>query len=318
LVQRDKQLYNRKSRVLLKGFIYMLSPYLKIKYARESLKITPSYLGYNLSWLRTIAHNLNGIQPGLYIIAAETNVGKTTFMTNLFIDLLNSNHELQGIYFSFDDNKDVIINRCLAFLTGIDINHIQTPNMLTESMHKILTTVGYGRLTEWADSGRLNIQDMNDIQSFDALHEIIKKMDTSKSVVCIDGVYNLCFYDNSLGIREENILRANKLKWLVDTYKIPLFATAEVRKKDVKSSLPTHHDIMESSKFAYNAHVIFMLYPGTNSPSECVSKLMLQYEKNKLSAFKGTVPLYFLKNVARLVEEQDWPAAQKFIQALGG
>ena len=296
----------------------MLSQHLKNKYNREFLKSTPAYLGYNLSWLRSVAQNLDGIQSGLYLIAAETNMGKTTLMTNLFIDLLHSNHELQGIYFSFDDNKDVIINRFLAFLTGIDINRIQAPNMLSESIHSMLVTSGYGRLTEWADSGKINIQDMNDVKNFDELQEMIKTMDPSRLVVCIDGTYNLAVEGANFGMREENIIRANKLKLLVDTYRIPLFATVELRKKDTKNlhAPPTHHDIMESSKFAYNAHVIFILYPELRSALED-SKLIIHYEKNKLSAFKGKTTLYFLKNISRLIEEQDWVSAQKVMYALG-
>ena len=47
-------------------------------------------------------------------------------------------------------------------------------------------------------------------------------------VVFVDGIYSLESSQDS--IREENIMRANVLKHLVGAYKIPLFASVEVRK----------------------------------------------------------------------------------------
>lgn len=289
--------------------ITMLSTYLQKKYERDLLSEPSSYLGYSLSWLRTIADNLDGIQEGLYLIAAETNVGKTALMTNLFIDILNTNTLAKGIYFSFDDNKDAIINRFLSLLTAIDINYTKAPCRLTEEGRSILTTFGYGRLNEWAESEKLNIYDMNDVTNFTQLHDLIKQhSNPDQLVICIDAIHNLSMSE-TVGIREENIMRANKLKWLVDTYRIPVLVTAEVRKKEAKGALniPTTHDIMESSKFAYNAQVVFMLH-SEQSYLPCdtpTSNLVINCEKNKLSGFKGKMNFCFLKNMGRLVQEED-------------
>lgn len=297
----------KKVFVLSNGAVMSLKQYLDDKYKREFLRTSKSLLGYNLTRFPDFARNLDGIQPGLYILGAETSVGKTAFMTNILLDLLQTNINVKGIYFSFDDNKDVIINRFLSLLTAIEINRVQIPHALPEVMLNILTSNGYSCLKEWADTGRLDILDMSDVHNFDELNEVIYAKRNQQLVVCIDGIHNINISHNSITHREQNVLRANKLKWLRDTYRIPLICSGEIKRKDSKTSMdhPTCNDILESSKFAYNANVVLMLHPENFAlfKESTESHLMLYFEKNKISAFKGKQRLYFMKNNGRLLED---------------
>jgi replicative DNA helicase len=286
----------------------MFTSYLKQKYERDSMHRMQNFLGYDLTKLKTLATYLDGIQPGLYIIGAETNVGKTAFLTTLLLDVLQTNLNVRCIYFSLDDSKDVIINRLLAQLTAIDINDIQKAYHLSENMRDMLNNFGYGRLIEWAESKRLNVVDMNDINSVQGIEYALEQERDNNMVICIDGIHNLSVDKNgSHGTREENIIRANALKSIADKYKIPVVTTAEVRKKDTKNSInsaPTIQDIMETSKFAYNAQVIMMLHPDDvhSFKKNSESIVQLTIEKNKLSSFKGSLPLRFFKNSSLFLE----------------
>ena len=151
-----------------------LSNYLKEKYTRETQKNTQLFLGFNLTRLQKVAYHLDGIQPGLYIIGAETNIGKTAFLTTILLDLLHTSLDPHCIYISLDDTKDVIINRLISQHTGIEINKIQKPHLLSETQLGILENYGYGRLIEWAQSGRCEIIDMNSITSFGDIEKIIE------------------------------------------------------------------------------------------------------------------------------------------------
>ena len=67
------------------------------------------------------------------------------------------------------------------------------------------------------------VKDLGDITHIDQLKTVITSFnDLSKLVVFVDGLYNLeVTADGNQGIRIENIERAQKVKQIVDTYKIP-------------------------------------------------------------------------------------------------
>jgi len=60
---------------------------------------------------------------------------------------------------------------------------------------------------------------------------------------------------------------------------------------------------METGKFAYNANVIFLMYP--DDPADMITPnpiLNLEYAKNKLSAFRDTQLLLFERTKGLLSE----------------
>ena len=97
-----------------------LSKFLSDKYDREKLR-DADLLGYRLNKFPQIARNIDGVQPGFYLIGADTNIGKTAFATNLFLDVIASNTNVKGIYFSLDDNKNIILNRFLGIESGLTV-----------------------------------------------------------------------------------------------------------------------------------------------------------------------------------------------------
>ena len=101
-----------------------LGKFLWDKYDREKLR-DADLLGYRLNKFPQIARNIDGVQPGFYLIGADTNIGKTAFATNLFLDILDSNANVKGIYFSLDDNKNIILNRFLGIESGLPLNKLQ-------------------------------------------------------------------------------------------------------------------------------------------------------------------------------------------------
>ncbi len=63
-------------------------------------------------------------------------------------------------------------------------------------------------------------------------------------------------------------------------------------------------DIMETGKYSYNADVVCLLTPsdiGRYSAEE-EPVMMLEVVKNKLSSFRGQIPLLFKKHVALFSE----------------
>jgi len=141
----------------------------------------------------------------------------------------------------------------------------------------------------------------------DLMKAVDEHSDHEELVVLIDGLYNLEVSSGSgEGIRVQNIEKANKIKLITDKYRIPLIATGELRKKikgESNKSKPTMHDLMETGKFAYNANVIWLLYPhDPNNIDQSSVILELEFAKNKLSDFKGIQHLDFLRSTGKMSE----------------
>jgi len=233
------------------------------------------------------------------------------------MDLIESNPEVRVLYFSLDDSWSVITNRFLGILTELELNRVQRKQDSEQDSVKIQKA--YHTLCDLSDSGRLFIKDLSEVTNFDQVEAVIRELyEDGSLVVFIDGLYNLEVENGEGGIREKNIERANKLKQLVDVYRIPLVCTAELRKKTKEEGVnkkPTVSDIMETGKFGYNANVVWLLsanYQASKENDEI--ELELNYEKNKVSHFKGYQPLTFIKNKG-IVKEGD-PVVNQFIENL--
>lgn len=289
---------------------------LQEKLERDRQRKPGELLGYRMKDLGVIAEKCDGIQPGFYILGAYTNIGKTALLVNMFQDLLTANPETTGIYFSLDDNEDIIINRFLARMAGLPINACQKPRDQTSDKEILIDNV-YAELIDMSKNGRLFLYDIGSVNHINGFRNIVMEHSDKKLIIAIDGLYNLQVGDGIGygGIREENIERANQVKALVDLHKIPVLTTAEVRKPSGKSpDRPTLHDLMESSKFAYNANLVWILHPPALSKEEKsvfkdeVEKfnqerepvINLWFEKNKMSEFKGCIELQFTKKTGTM------------------
>lgn len=280
-----------------------LHEYLKEKYERDCRRGPDDLLGYPLNGFKKLAKHIDGIQPGFYIIGAHSSFGKTAILSNLFLDILitNSAQGIVGLYFTFDDNRDTIINRLVGIISGKSINNVQRPGDNKE------IETAYKTLEGFSKQGQLDIKDISEINHIDRLELEIRERSNDKLFVCIDALFDLAVGSDYGDKRAENIDRASKVKALVDTYQIPVICTGELRKRDKKESQdkePTIHDIMETGKFAYKANCIWLLHPNNYEDFEADNKpiLKLIYGKNKLSAYKKTEFLAFEKETSKITE----------------
>ena len=284
-----------------------LATELSIQFALDDVRDPNSLLGFPLSKFKTLAKHTDGIQPGFYHLAAETNVGKTAVLTNLTLDVLETNPDVSVLYFSLDDNARYTVYRMLSVLTQFPINEVQRPR--GKSDLQIVLGTARATMLDYIRCGRLVIKDIADIQHISQVEsEILRSGDTSKLVVFIDGLYNIAVDGGNGGIREENIERATRIKAIVDTHHVPVISTGELRKKtsqDSQNKKPTVHDLMETGKFAYNANVVWLLYAERKEDLATPSPyLTLEFAKNKLSDFKGTMTLEFVRNTGTMRDVQ--------------
>jgi replicative DNA helicase len=294
-------------------------------------------LGYELDRFDELADKLDGIQPGLYITAADTNIGKTAFLANLFLDALQANPNLNGLYITLDDSVSSIINRFLTIFTRFNLEKIPKKNDKDSKHNRRLALCQINRLKikidrnkkplffdaretarreldRLAATGRMDIKELSDFD-FKNIMGAIEGYIRSKTArnkeffIAIDALYNLPVGSDSNDPRMQNITRADQLQDLSKEFDIPILTTAELRKppnlrfkpRDSKN-IPTLNDIMESGKYAYNADAVFMLYPENfeKFKSESEPVLIADVQKNKLSDFTGQLHYKFVKYSAFL------------------
>lgn len=269
---------------------------LRERFELDDKRLPGSLLGFPLTKFKELSKHTDGIQPGFYHLAAESNIGKTAVFTNLALDLLETNSDVSVMYFSLDDSRRYTAYRFLSVLSQLHINNIQKPKIDPSNFNKIIGA--RDKFLDLVDTGRLIVKDLGDITHIDQIQSFITSIsDLNKLVVLVDGLYNLeVTADGNQGIRIENIERAQKVKQIVDTYKIPFLSTGELRKKmktEGKNTKPTLHDLMETGKYAYNANVVWLLSSHIVDPLTNIDTLSLEFAKNKLSDFKGEQYLVF-------------------------
>lgn len=271
--------------------------YLREKRETEKQRDPLKPLGLPLKKFKNIEFQTDGIQPGLYLIGAGPNVGKTAFSVNLAIDLIKTNPDIAVYFYTLDDTKGIIINRFLGALTSFQINKIQKGFKTSiEDNQKI--DEAYGTLASWNQQGRLYVKDIEEIKHIEDIENDVKneKEAGRRAVIFVDALYNLQVENNTPGgIREMNIDRAIQIKGVVDKFDVPLFCTVEIRKGQkekagqAKPAAPTLDDIMETGKFAYNANLVWILHSVADPNAEgnqinveisCV-KNKLNYDKRK-------------------------------------
>ncbi len=281
--------------------VLSLGDFLAQKRARDSERIPGERIGYDLTDFAEIAKEIQGLQSGLYVIAADPNIGKTAFMVSLALDVLKSNPKACCLFYSMDDSRDVIINRMLANLTDMRINEVRfRPE--DPAKQKLLDDA-YGLLSDWDRAGRLDVREGTAGLTMSRIHEEIRThAHRDDAVAFIDGVFNVPLDVDFDSIRVQNIERANQVKQIVRSFDIPMIVTAEFRKEGRDEAYRakkerTLHDIMETGKYGYNADLAILLSPKHPDAykQEDEPIIIADFGKNKLESFRGSMELKFIR-----------------------
>lgn len=279
-------------------------------------------IGLQINNFSKLTKKLDGLQDGLYIVGAYSNVGKTAFLTNLFLETVKENPSARVLFYSLDDSKKTVFTRLLTYSVNrslYDNDHKgrhsinELKKLKGDETLKNLAVNNYSNadnknnLLQFFEEGRLRIYDSEDIESIEDLEDEITKHrsdiqfnypNIKKLVIFIDALYDLPIETEAEGggIREKNIERATKIKALSTAYNLPIITTAELRKKDSKNSEkwdyePTIDAIMETGKYIYKADVIFLLSPNFKHYENEEDFTKARDEENKISVY-----LKFAKN----------------------
>lgn len=291
--------------------------------------------GYYTPKFPLISKYLEGWESGLYLFAAESNVGKSAIMMNVMEDLcMNADNNLFGIYFSLDDDKNKIIPRIVAMRESIPIGAVSKPGrykqMIEDGDENALTyqewldkrTEGLAKLK--TDSNKMMTLDSMDIKDIDQMYEYIKQV--INYVKAIDPQMNVCVAIDSIkdirlsdrfpkmttNEKSDEVARIVK-EWAVEL-DIIIMSSMHLRKLN-GNRRPTLDDLKDSNVLVYEASMIWLLhndvsknkqaakiYHRESEEGEKQPVIEFDWAKNKVSDYKGRTFAYFAPSFSKAVE----------------
>lgn len=253
----------------------------------------------------------SGLQPALYIIAGQPNIGKSMLALRLAWNVALLNKDAYVLYFAIDDPLFAIMPRVISMDQKIPINVAKIPQMFQdddELMSKRET--GVQRLRE--NVGSFKILDKSHGYTIEAIKRIVfehqAKIENAKTgkklVVFIDNLYDVEVEDQAYAGDTQKKLQkiAIDLDDICEIHKIPVVCTGELKKLN-GARRPILDDLKETVKLQYVASAIMLCYNEVQVKGERANVYHLTPEKgeekqpvlevhvakNKLGEYKGRI-----------------------------
>ena len=268
---------------------------------------------FRLSTLPTIAKASLGLMDGMYIWAADPNVGKTGILIHLAMDLLVSNPNAKVLFYSADDSATKLLKRMIAahmFQTSQNwspIKYVDTPYDKYDYREGRFTfepkTVAQKAITyEWLKKahrdGRFIV--ISDTLGLEAIEEKLLEMGDDTTLI-VDAAYKI---DIPTGKDDNDIDRkiAEGLKSIAVRHQIAVCCAKDARKGNTRGagikgdtgerrgSKIGLEDLRGSVRWGYEADFVCTMW---REESEAYIKCSIV--KNKIDNFAGAFTL------------QNWP-----------
>ena len=270
----------------------------------------------------------NGFVPGFYMIAADSNVGKSCYVTQLMYQMLDNNDNIFIMDFSLDDPMQDRVSRLVGSWVKMNSNEVKYPKDQSEEVIE-RRKLGMYKLANSVE--RLSIYDTNfgcDIAKIEQEVEEVKGAidETTQLIVIIDSFHDLEI--DALPSLTETA-KFNKIaKWAADLAiknDVILICTGEVRKSEKDNSRLGLNSIRESIKIRFEAKAIMLLYnevhykadsadiyfTAKDDELEKLPVLEVHIVKNKISSYKGRL-FYYMWPSKGYLKECDMDSTYRF------
>lgn len=262
---------------------------------------------------------LDKLQTGFHIIAGDSNMGKSGFISHMAWNVSQLNDDAYVIDFSLDDPLRDKIPRVVGCSSMCTINAVrdpikyaQYPDMIKrrdEGMQKLIDAVD--RYAIYDSNFSCLVEDIED-----KIKEVKIELSANgiKKRVCvfIDNFHDLdSNHPDSKGSDKAKYdYLAQKVSDMATQLDVPIVCTAEFRKLN-GFRRPTVDDIRESVKIKYEAKSIMLIYNEVSVKGEAAQIFYqlnnrpekqpvfeVKFGKNKYSSFKGRSYFYFFPEMA--------------------
>lgn len=269
-----------------------------------------------------LTRKLEGVQPGLYLVAGAPNLGKTAFMTHLAWQIAHHNDNYVCIFLTLDDNARTVYPRFCSIASRIPMNVFLMPRRLAGNP-EFRSRYFEGLEAIARASDKIIVLDQEVGTDVEVVEKTLLRWKTAIEQAGLEKSLAL-FIDNfhDLTTSERHRMKekndryeyvATQLKRISEQNNMPIFATTEVRKVGLKR--PTLDDIRETGNIAYEANVVFgifnevglkgeaaQIYYRTHEDGPKQPVLEVDFLKNKLSSYKGRLFYHFVPEMSYLQE----------------
>lgn len=270
---------------------------------------------------------LGGIQTGFHLIGGDSNIGKTSFISQLAAGIASNNRDdVYVIDFSLDDPILDKVSRMIACMQKVIINAVKSPRAYKQ----------YPKMLERRYRGLEELRDMVDCYKcydmehgtdFETIIETVKRHavelsaagEKRKIVVFIDN-----FHDLTTDHPESKGSDKNKYDYLARAVSdaatlldAPIICSAEFKKIN-GFRRPVLDDLRESVKIKYEAKSIMLCYNEVSLKGEAAAVYFnkvgdtskqpvyeVEFAKNKFSSFKGRIFFEGYPEMAYFTESDD-------------
>lgn len=301
--------------------------------------------GYAIPLFPLMEAHLEGLDEGMFLFAAESNVGKSALMMSaLYSACTCEENKLCGLYVSLDDQEDDIFSRIIAMQQMIPISVAAKPTRwetaIAESPEKENVyrdwlnkrEEGIKSLTDV--SGRFVLVDSEEIKSGEKLLDYMKKYqcyvratkgEDWNIIVAIDSLSDIRFADQpKLQERALHDYIAKTVKDWTKELHIPIFGSVHMRKLN-GNRRPTLDDLKESGEYVYESSVTFLLHNDVSKNQEAANVfyqgedpeegkqpiIEIHWAKNKRSSYKKRSYCFFAPGMS-YVEECPKDASKRY------
>lgn len=267
--------------------------------------------------------SIDGLQPGLILVAGKWNTGKSAFMQSALLNILQDPTNFV-LYFSIDDSVIYkTVPRLIANLSMVPINTISNPinridkNETLEDAEKL--TLKQKRTEAIAllksCSGRLGLKDSSegyDTPFIEKMVKIYKSIAGERKLVVFVDFLNMVKFPKVYDRTEQETQLAGFFKHISAVYNVPVMCTVEAT-KDVaiemkesaikgSSSLQFRSDltILLSSDFEVDPKSSMYFYDESNGEANPIVELRIS--KNKFSGFRKALYYKFYRDRNKFIE----------------
>jgi replicative DNA helicase len=271
-----------------------------------------------------------GIYPGFIIVAGDSNLGKSAFVTNLVWNLVDKNPDVYVMDISLDDAMPDKLSRMAACSGQLIINAVKTPRrymnypmMLIRRKNALIKLRNMSDRYMAYDSASIKTDVESIQQEIENKIEYFKTNNINKRlVVCIDS-----FHDMTIG-KAPSLSDKEKYdrlaQWCADIaikFDITVLCTGELKKLNGMRR-PQMDDLRESVKIKYEAKAILLVYNEVHYKGEAADVYYtlnnnphkqpvfeVHFAKNKFGTYKGRNFFHFYPDMSTMKECD--PATQK-------
>lgn len=278
-----------------------------------------------------------GWQTGWILVGGDSNIGKTSFLSQLAWKTAEVNNDVYVLDFSLDDPMHDKIPRVVASANKVLINAVKNPNGYSH-LPKMLQRRedGLNQLRDAID--RYRCLDANHSTDVDKIEDTIKETlvnleleaqtvggKPKRLIVFIDNFHDLSTTakESQGSDKQKYDYLAQKVSDLATKYDICIVTTGEFKKLN-GFRRPGLDDLRESVKIKYEAKAILLCYNEVGLKGESASiyyeiqgdamkkpVFEVKFGKNKMGSFKGRVFFEFYPEIAYF-DEADAQSTKRY------